>query len=166
MKTFYDLLNIKLDDSSEIIKFAYKNKIKKYNDIEKLTSDDISQIKQLKTALFILSNDEYKYNYDQLINNNKIICIKDNENIPNENIPNENIPNANIPNANNYEDNEFTLNTLFSNNIDKQKIDNFENNKDNSFISNRIFSMSNIYNQKDINLNFMNPIHTRESRRK
>ena len=153
MTTFYDLLNINLNESNENIKVSYKNKIKNYK-YKNLNNDDILVIKQLKTALFILLNKDLRELYNNLILSN------DKNSDDNWKI-----------NGLNSTDNA-DLNSLFDNNI----INNIELTptitksssleKVNNFINERIFNNINQnQNQNKIIYNSMMPIQTREDRK-
>lgn len=153
MTTFYDLLNINLNESNENIKESYKNKIKNYK-YKNLNNDDILVIKQLKTALFILLNKDLRELYNNLILSN------DKNSDDNWKI-----------NGLNSTDNA-DLNSLFDNNI----INNIELTptitksssleKVNNFINERIFNNINQnQNQNKIIYNSMMPIQTREDRK-
>ena len=71
MDDYYQLLNINKNDSIEKINLAYEKEISKYNNLTFLLSQQISEIKKLKTALYILTNPELKNKYDNQLSNIK-----------------------------------------------------------------------------------------------
>ena len=78
MDNYYQLLNINNNASFENINLAYENAISKYNNLTFLLPQQITEIKKLKTALYVLTNPELKNKYD-----NKMFNIKP-HNIDNE----------------------------------------------------------------------------------
>ena len=78
MENYYQLLNINNNASFENINLAYENAISKYNNLTFLLPQQISEIKKLKTALYILTNPELKNKYDNKLSNIKPYNI-DNE---------------------------------------------------------------------------------------
>jgi len=78
MDDYYQLLNINNNASFETINLAYENAISKYNNLTFLLPQQISEIKKLKTALYILTNPELKNKYDNKLSNIKPYNI-DNE---------------------------------------------------------------------------------------
>jgi DnaJ-class molecular chaperone len=153
MTTFYDLLNISYNDNINDIKYAYKNKIKIYK-FKKLEENDILKIKQLKTAYFILTNDELKDIYDNFIfNDNNIDAQNSNNNIDAENSINE-----------------TNLDILFTKIIDNNTDINIPNTKNksldnaNKYMNERIFTNITPLNNKIV-YNSLMPIQTREDRK-
>ena len=71
MDDYYQLLNINNNASFETINLAYENAISKYNNLTFLLPQQISEIKKLKTALYILTNTELKNKYDNKLSNIK-----------------------------------------------------------------------------------------------
>ena len=71
MDDYYQLLNINKNSSFENINLAYENAINKYNNLTFLLPQQISEIKKLKTALYILTNPELKNKYDNQLSNIK-----------------------------------------------------------------------------------------------
>jgi DnaJ-class molecular chaperone len=78
IENYYQLLNINNNASFENINLAYENAISKYNNLTFLLPQQISEIKKLKTALYILTNPELKNKYDNKLSNIKPYNI-DNE---------------------------------------------------------------------------------------
>ena len=71
MDDYYQLLNINNNASFETINVAYENAISKYNNLTFLLPQQISEIKKLKTALYVLTNSELKNKYDNQMFNIK-----------------------------------------------------------------------------------------------
>ena len=71
MDDYYQLLNINKNASFENINLAYENAISKYNNLTFLLPQQISEIKKLKTALYVLTNSELKNKYDNQMFNIK-----------------------------------------------------------------------------------------------
>lgn len=121
MTTFYDLLNIDFYEIKDNIKIAYKNKIKNYK-YKNLNEEDILEIKQLKTASFILLNDNLRELYNNLIiskKKNEILADNSNDEILVGNSNDEIL-------AGNSNDNNSDLNSLFSNIINNSDINNHD----------------------------------------
>ena len=125
MTTFYDLLNIDFFEIKDNIKIAYKNKIKNYK-YKNLNEEDILEIKQLKTASFILLNDNLRELYNNLIlskkENNKILADNSNDEIIVHDSNEILVGNSNEILAGNSNDNNSDLNSLFSNIITNSEI--------------------------------------------
>ncbi len=85
---FYEILGVSKDANKQDIILSYKNKIKKYNNLE-LNDENIHKIKTLKVGLYILINSDLrnKYNeqlstsnmFDNLFKINKPESIQPNE---------------------------------------------------------------------------------------
>ena len=159
MSTYYELLNINYDASNMIIRKAYKNRISFFKN-KMLTTEDIQNIKQLKTALFILENIELRNNYDKLILNN--------------NLENNESPKIEDINALNNYDNLYTELNMQEMYQDIPNIHEEINNNDiydkqnrinekNVILSNRIFDNS--FNNNKIIVNTFKPMQTREDRK-
>jgi DnaJ-class molecular chaperone len=71
MDNYYQLLNINNNASFENINSAYENAISKYNNLTFLLPQQITEIKKLKTALYVLTNPELKNKYDNQMFNIK-----------------------------------------------------------------------------------------------
>jgi len=69
-------LGISLNASVNDIIFAYKNKIKEYNNINNLNELQIINIKKLKVGLYILTNLKLREKYNQYINSENILSEK------------------------------------------------------------------------------------------
>jgi DnaJ-class molecular chaperone len=149
---FYKLLDITNLASPNEIKKAYQNKIIKFNNIKKLSNDQISDIKMLKIALYVLLNSKLKQKYDNYIqseNNTEPQAINQNE--------------------------DETLDSLF--NVDntwmstQQKIpDNSlrRNRFENNSIGDRVFSMSHLNKRpgysSDFEIELRKPLQGREDK--
>lgn len=64
---YYQILEVKYDATEKEINDAYKNKIKKYFNLPFLNENQKVDIKELKKAKFILSNNELRKKYDSII---------------------------------------------------------------------------------------------------
>jgi DnaJ-class molecular chaperone len=150
MITYYDVLNVTPVDDKETIYNNYNNVISYYNN-PNLTPEQQSQVKFIKMALYVLTNDNLKNKYNYYIYKEQ---SKQSKKPVSENSlkdfkePQEN----NVVSANNEEDNQsldnvFNVNTSWMNNNDS-----FSNNDDgkldNKIISNRVFDLTNIYDRK------------------
>jgi len=163
MSNYYELLNIPMSSSIITITIAYKTKIAQFNNIGNLNEEQIAQIKNLKKALFVLSNQNLRKNYDDSINlrnandndNDNANHIADNNNAnanANANANNNNNNNANdndnnVQCANNYDD---TLEEQFTiPNYPKQNdyVSDKPNKLDSSILGQRIFSLSHMNKQ-------------------
>jgi DnaJ-class molecular chaperone len=158
MDNFYNLLDIPYSASKKQIIMGYENKISKYNAFKKLSSEQIKEIKQLKTSLYILTNDNLRKKYDILI-----------KKIPSP----ENILVSNDPVAGNLE-NEDTFDSVFSVDNSWMKNDTQSNNKKERVSSNllgeRVFSLPN-YNKKqnyssDVDTELRKPLQCRDDKTK
>lgn len=70
MKNYYKILEIDQNCSKKEIYNAYVFKISRFNNLPFLTNNMISDIKDYKTAYYILSNETRKNKYDNLKYNN------------------------------------------------------------------------------------------------
>ena len=64
---YYQILEVKYEATEKEINDAYKNKIKKYFNLPFLNENQKVDIKELKKAKFILSNNELRKKYDSII---------------------------------------------------------------------------------------------------
>jgi DnaJ-class molecular chaperone len=161
-KSYYDLLEIKITSTSDEIIKAYKNKINKFKNIINFNHDQISEIKLLKKALYILLDKKLKLKYDSNIKliNDSIINYESNNNELNNNEP--------LPV-------NFEINTKFDTifNIDNSWMKSHnvlinnekKNNIENNIFSDRIFSLSTLnkkpgYSTND-EINLRNPLQGR-----
>lgn len=153
MNNFYKMFEIPPIASSKEIIMAYENKITKYNNTNKLSKEQIYDIKMLKIGLHILINPKLRKKYNLSIkNSNNKISHEDNIKI--------NKP-ANEPMALNYV-NDNSLDSLF--NVDNSWMKNIninsesvQSNKKNNFdtnIGNRVFSLSNLNKRPGFSTDF------------
>lgn len=125
--TYYNLLEIKITSNSKEIIIAYENKINKFKNLNNFNQNQISEIKTLKKALYILLNKKLRLKYDlniKLLNND------------------------NNPLPMNF-DNDISFDTIFD--IDNSWMNNYnyldndnKDKQDNTFFNDRIFSLSNL----------------------
>ena len=64
---YYELFEIPFSASTKQIVMAYENKITKFNNLMKLSNEQITEIKILKVGLFVLLNIQLRNNYDKII---------------------------------------------------------------------------------------------------
>lgn len=64
---YYKILELKYDATEKEINESYKNKIKKYFNLPFLNENQKVEIKELKKAKFILSNNDLRKKYDSII---------------------------------------------------------------------------------------------------
>lgn len=64
---YYDYLQVSKDANTNEINSAYENKIIKYNNLKSLTDIQINDIKNLKKAVYILTNDRLREKYNKKI---------------------------------------------------------------------------------------------------
>lgn len=130
---FYKLLDITSLASSYEIKKAYQNKIKKFNNISKLSDDQISDIKMLKMALYVLLNSKLKEKYDNYIKSVKLKTVSQSE------------PEAINQNENETLDSLFNVDNTWMNNEQKTSDKSSRRNRfENNSIGDRVFSMSHL----------------------
>lgn len=147
MKNYYELLSVPMDASYDEIFQSYQHNISQFNNLSFLTKTDISQIKELKKALFILSNNNLRNLYNNKLNKLDILPTNDD----------------NIQCANTFDnfDNEDILDTQFNNIMNEPthkrleaSSDTKKNKLDSSVLGSRIFSLS--YMNKPPELNEFN----------
>ncbi len=68
MIDYYNILSIKINATEKEIYTAYREKISQFNNLPFLTNKMINEIKKLKEALYVLSNNEKKNKYDKKLN--------------------------------------------------------------------------------------------------
>ena len=64
---YYKILELNYNATEEEINDAYKNKIKKYFNLPFLNENQKVEIKELKKAQFLLSNNDLRKKYDSII---------------------------------------------------------------------------------------------------
>jgi DnaJ-class molecular chaperone len=67
MNNFYSCLEISPNSTVREILMAYENKITKFFNLNKLSPEQISEIKMLKISLYVLTNPELKLKYDNFL---------------------------------------------------------------------------------------------------
>lgn len=156
---FYKLLDLKSSASRKEIILGYQNKIIKFNNIPSLSNDQISDIKMLKIALYVLLNSRLRQKYDNFINSEKNSKTKFYQN---------------EPSAMNQNDDE-TLDSLF--NVDNTWMNHEQKTNDNSLrrnkfennsIGDRVFSMSHLNKRpgysSDFEIELRKPLQGREDK--
>jgi len=154
---FYKLLDITSLASSYEIKKAYQNKIKKFNNISKLSDDQISDIKMLKMALYVLLNSKLKEKYDNYIKSVKLKTVSQSE------------PEAINQNENETLDSLFNVDNTWMNNEQKISDNSLRKNKfENNSIGDRVFSMSHLNKRpgysSDFEIELRKPLQGREDK--
>ena len=93
MEDYYRLFEIHYEASNDELNDAYKNKMIHFKSLPFLTQNDKQQIKNIKKALVIFNNPEYKKTYDQYLQNKfkkDIITYDDVKHSKKKNIQNPN----------------------------------------------------------------------------
>lgn len=167
MSNFYELFEVLSNASTKEIIMAYENKITKYNNIKKLSKEQIYEIKMLKIGLHILINPKLRDKYN--------LSIKNPINKQNQNESKKLSKPNNEPMAINST-NDDSLDSLF--NIDNSWMkdvninpDTAQSNKKNNFdtnIGDRVFSLSN-FNKRpgfssDFEAELRKPLQGREDK--
>ena len=67
---FYSIIGCKIKSSKEEIIKCYREKIKSYEEEVEYNQQTKNEIKLLKTAKFVLTNDHLREKYDDIIKNN------------------------------------------------------------------------------------------------
>ncbi len=156
MGNFYNLLDVPYSASNKQIIMGYQNKISKYVNLKNISSEQIKEIKTLKTAIYILTNEKLKEAYDNLLHNENPI------NINPININPININTKNNISIHNDDSTDFLTNSpvagnhMGDDNLDavfnvdnswmKQETSNINNKKagiDINLLGNRVFSLPN-----------------------
>jgi hypothetical protein len=143
MITYYDVLNVSPLDTTETIYKNYYNAISYYNN-PNLTEDQVFQIKFIKMALYVLTNETLKNKYNYYIYKKKLSTEPENSlksfKEPENNVSaNNDVEEQTLDNVFNV-DNKWMNNTNINNNDDGKL--------DNKIISNRVFDLTNIYDRK------------------
>ncbi len=154
---FYKLLDITNSASSYEIKKAYHNKIKKFNNISKLSDNQIGDIKMLKIALYVLLNSELKQKYDNYINSVKQETASLFE------------PQAINQNEDETLDSLFNVDNTWMNNEQKTSDNSLRRNRfENNSIGDRVFSMSYLNKRpgysSDFEIEIRKPLQGREDK--
>jgi DnaJ-class molecular chaperone len=154
---FYKLLDITNLASSNEIKLAYKNKIRKFNNISKLSNDQIGDIKMLKIALYVLLNSELRQKYDNYIKSVKKETVSQAE------------PQAINQNEDETLDSLFNVDNTWMNSEQKTSDNSLRRNRfENNSIGDRVFSMSHINKRpgysSDFEIELRKPLQGREDK--
>ncbi len=172
LEDFYNLFEVMSSASTREIIMSYENKITKYNNLKKLSKQQIYEIKLLKSGLYILTNNELRNKYNRIIKNTKPVkSIKSTKSNKKSN--------NNVPCADN-QTNDLTLDELFNvdnswmkkidtNDKDKE-INNRKSKLETNTLGDRIFSMS-TYNKRpgyssDCEIELRKPQQGREDKSK
>jgi DnaJ-class molecular chaperone len=131
MNNFYELFEIQKSATTKQIINAYENKITKYNNIQKLSEQQIYEIKMLKIGLHVLTNQELRKKYDN--NHSGLNNSKNKHNNEPSPINNDN-DDATLDHVFNV-DNSWMKQLQDKHNVDKKN--NFDTN-----IGNRVFSLT------------------------
>ena len=73
MINYYQILDVKKNNNKDEILKKYNKKILKYKNLPFLNSEQKEEVRNLKVALYILSNDELKDLYDNYMLSLKVI---------------------------------------------------------------------------------------------
>jgi DnaJ-class molecular chaperone len=75
---YYKILDLPKGSTNENVYKAYNTKIEKYRNLPYLNSTQKTEVKQLKKAKFVLSNQEFRSMYDQIIQSKGNVNPNDN----------------------------------------------------------------------------------------
>jgi DnaJ-class molecular chaperone len=147
MKNYYELLSLPPNATVNDIYNSYQHNITQFNNLSFLTKTDIAQIKELKKALFILSNNNLRNLYNNKLNKLDTLPVND-----------EDVQCANtFDNFDNEDVLDTQFNTIMSEPTQKRleaSSDSKKNKLDSSVLGSRIFSLS--YMNKPPELNEFN----------
>ena len=76
MENYYEILDVDRDSNIDQINKAYKNKITNFKDQTEFSKKDLKKIKLLKTAKFILNDEELRDKYDEILSKKNFIDEK------------------------------------------------------------------------------------------
>jgi DnaJ-class molecular chaperone len=143
MINYYQILDAKKTNNKDIILKKYNKKILKYKNLPFLNSEQREEVRNLKVALYILSNMELKMLYDNYLD-----------------IQNNKVKSSDINNIQNLEINQNDNINLSDNIHDKytslKKLETKDKDKNNQYLTDRLFSIK--VNQ---NLNYENEVKLR-----
>lgn len=77
MDNYYQILNIDKDASLQEIVSSYKKQISSFNNLPFLNESQVLKVKQLKKALYILSNPPLREKYNKAISNDSFMASND-----------------------------------------------------------------------------------------
>jgi DnaJ-class molecular chaperone len=154
---FYKLLDLKSSASRKEIILGYQNKIIKFNNIPSLSNDQISDIKMLKIALYVLLNCKLRQKYDNYIKSVKIETISQSE------------PQAINQNEDETLDSLFNVDNTWMNSDQKTSDNSLRRNRfENNSIGDRVFSMSHLNKRPgystDFEIELRKPLQGREDK--
>jgi len=156
INNFYKLFDVLQNASTKEIIMAYENKITKYNNIEKLSNEQVYNIKMLKIGLYILINPKLrkKYNETTSINNN-VNKPKDKEvnNLDKEPIAINSLNEDTLDSLFNVDNSWMNKVNINSESSQTNKKTNFDTN-----IGDRIFSLSDINKRPGFSADFESDI--------
>ena len=146
---FYSLLDVSMQATPQEIKFNYRTKIKEFYN-KKLSKDDIIIIKLLKAAVYVLTNETLRENYNKKIFSNQEL---------NQGLPQE----INAKTNDNDFDNVFNIDNSWMNNKDMQHTG--RKKEENNNIGDRIFSLSDLKTSysSEFEMKLRNPIQDRNN---
>ena len=136
MKNYYELLGIANSATIDQINSAYTKHITHYNRLTQINNNDVMQIKELKKALYILTNDNLKTLYD------KKLFTKEFNYEPE------------IQCANTFTITDDNLDVQFTNIMNEENADSNETKKnklDSCVLGNRVFSLSHLNKTPSLN---------------
>lgn len=145
---YYDIFDIMFTSSSKQIIIAYRNKIRKFNNLKNLTKKDVNEIKLLKVGLYILINPELRYKYNKIIGiDNKYddthMHITNNAHAANNMRTATNEPIADNENINDNLDSLFNVdNTWMKSNEPTKETTSRKGKNESNMLGDRIFSLS------------------------
>jgi DnaJ-class molecular chaperone len=131
MNNFYELLQVNNTSSVNDIISSYKNKLSIYSKSQEnnnLSSDQIKEIKLLKTAFYVLSDNNLRIKYDILIKKQQ----EDKKN--SDFLPCNMMEDSNL-------DSVFNIDNTWMNQIDKPTDNNKKNRVEPKLLSERVFSL-------------------------
>lgn len=155
---FYKHLGIEYSTTNNDIINAYEYKMSAYYNKDELSEDEIQDIKMLKIALYILTNQQLRFKYNKLLN-----LKSDSEINKQDTVLSSNELNDSAFEIINNELSNDTLDSLFNidnswmnninNNINKKDVQNRKNKEEFNIISDRVFSLSE-YNRPSLSSDF------------
>ncbi len=177
IENFYNLFEVMSSASTNEILLSYENKITKYNNIKKLSKQQIHEIKMLKTGLYILTNSKLRDKYNSIIksisnNTTQINQIKETKKLKHKQTKSNNEPSAVNQTSDLTLDELFNVDNSWMNKIETQdnNINNRKSKLETNTLGDRIFSMS-TYNKRpgfssDCEIELRKPQQGREDKSK
>ncbi len=150
MENYYELLEVLHSASQKEIMMAYENKITKYNNLRQLNRSQIEEIKLLKAGLYILTNQDLRLKYNNVMgirnsSNNLKKKVENNfgENNLTESNQNQGPLPVNLENEDNL-DTLFNIDNSWMKNHDLTSKNNSRKSKNETTINSRVFSLTNL----------------------